>query len=116
VPTARDRGQSGEAIAALHLERLGYRILGRNYRIQRGEIDLVALDSDGSTLCFVEVRARKDDRFGRPEETVGRIKRSRLVRAAGCWLAGHPHEGACRFDVVGICGDRVTLIRDAFRS
>lgn len=114
--STRDVGSSAEDLAARHLQHLGWRILDRNYRIRRGELDLVALE--GETLSFVEVRARKDARFGAPEETVGAVKQSRLVRAAQHWLASrggsHAHR-PCRFDVIGIEGGRLRLIKDAFR-
>ena len=54
----RSLGQSGERLAALHLEAKGYRIVGRNVRVSNtGEIDIVAVDDD--TLVFVEVRTRR---------------------------------------------------------
>ena len=67
-----------------------------------GELDLVTLD--GETLCFVEVKARFDPRFGGAEAAVDRRKRRRLVRAAEAFLCEAEHtefrRGPCRFDAV----------------
>jgi putative endonuclease len=108
-----DVGTAAESRAALHLERLGYRIVHRNYRIRGGEIDLIALDR--ATLCFIEVRSRADTFHGRAEETITPAKQRRLILAAQHYLAGHPHSGPCRFDVIAINGPGLTLIPDAFR-
>jgi putative endonuclease len=115
VPTTRDLGAHAEAQAARYLEHLGYRIVTRNYTVKGGEIDLVA--AHGHTLCFVEVRARKDARHGTPQETVVHRKQRRVIAAARHYLAtqvrGAPP--ACRFDVVAVEGETITLIPDAFQ-
>ncbi|MEL7341821.1 MAG: YraN family protein, partial [Bacteroidota bacterium] len=53
-------GQQGEDIAAGYLEAKGFQILDRNYRFQKGEIDIVALMLDPAELVFVEVKTRSD--------------------------------------------------------
>lgn len=112
--STRDVGARGESAAAAFLEGHGYRIVQRNYRVRGGEIDLVC--EEGDVLCFVEVRSRADARFGTPEETIGRIKRRRIARAAQKWLTAHRREEAhCRFDVVVLEGNEIRLIQDAFR-
>ena len=56
--TRAERGRFGEARAADFVRReLGYRILARNWRYKRDEIDLVCLD--GAVLVFIEVRLRQ---------------------------------------------------------
>ena len=62
-------GTEGEALAAEHLEGLGYRVLERDLKLPLGQIDLVALD--GETLVFVEVKTRAGTSFGLPQEAVG---------------------------------------------
>jgi putative endonuclease len=115
----RARGRRGEKLAAAHLERAGYRIVGRNVRLQRGELDLVALD--GTTLCFVEVRLRSGAGYGTAEESVDARKRRRLVRLARELLATRrlPPHVALRFDVVAIDASQeppqIRLLRDAFQ-
>src|SRR3954468_6289983 len=85
-------GRAGEALAQRHLEARGVRILARNYRVARGrsqrggEIDLVALEPDG-TLVFVEVRVRHGSMGGGAAASVGPAKQARLVYAAQAWLA-----------------------------
>jgi putative endonuclease len=114
--TTRDLGDAAEDLAANHLTRLGFRIVARQFRVRGGEIDLVA--RDGGTLCFVEVRSRKDDGHGAPEETVGAIKQRRVITAARAWLAKHPTDDPCRFDVVAIVdgpGQKsIKLFKNAF--
>jgi putative endonuclease len=116
VVTTRDQprrlGDAAEDVAANHLTRLGFRIVARNFRTRGGEIDLVA--RDGSTLCFVEVRSRKDTQHGAPEETVTPVKQRRVLVAARAWLAKHPTNDPCRFDVVAIVGEQIELFRNAF--
>ena len=114
----RALGERGERLAEAALRRAGFRILQRNLRAGRSEIDLVALE--GRTLCFVEVRTRRGDRFGTPEESIDARKRSRLVRAAARALREQrfPPHARVRFDVVAVDAGRepprVRLIRDAF--
>ena len=112
-------GRQGEELAAQALRANGYRILERNVRSRMGEIDLVA--QDGRTLCFVEIRAKKSLRFGWPEESVGRLKKMRLVRLAQWYLQRYRLSGVpIRFDVVSIffgsdaTAARTRLIKGAF--
>ena len=117
--SSRERGRYGEAVAEAHLRAHGFRILARNVHLRHAEIDLVALDGDA--LCIVEVRLRSSRRYGTAEESVGRIKRLRLVRAAAQLVArgGLPPYATIRFDVVAVepgpGGPTVRLLRDAFR-
>src|SRR5919199_3498780 len=84
----RDRGALGERIAAQHLERRGYRIVERNYRSRRGELDLVA--ADRRTLVFCEVKTRVAGGAtgpATPLDAIGPAKRRRLRALAKEWLA-----------------------------
>jgi putative endonuclease len=75
----RSLGQSGERLAALHLEAKGYQIVGRNVRISNtGEIDILALDDD--TLVFVEVRTRRG--LGLAGESIHPRKAARMLSHA----------------------------------
>jgi len=95
-------GKEAEQAAANLLRAAGHRILQRNFRSPAGEIDLITMDAD--TLCFVEVKARFDPRFGGGAAAVDRRKRGRLVRAAEAFLCqperAKLRNGPCRFDVV----------------
>ncbi len=112
---SRALGAIAEARAAEFLQRKGYRVVDRNWTCRGGEIDLVCVDADGSTLVFVEVRARSSTSHGTPLETVVDLKRRRLIRAAEIYLhVKKKSDAACRFDVVAITGDYVEHVEDAF--
>ena len=89
-------GAQGEARAAEFLEGEGYRIMARNVRAGGVEIDLIV--RRGIWWAFVEVKTRRSQRYGRPEEAVDERKQARLVRGAGAWLADHPSRSRRRFD------------------
>ena len=97
-------GDAGERAAAAHLEANGYRILAKNHRCPRGEVDLVAGRDD--LLVFVEVRTRATARFGAPFETVTPAKQRKVIAAARDFLAGHggPRR-QIRFDVISVVDD-----------
>jgi putative endonuclease len=98
----RNLGRRGEAAAARHLQKHGYRILGRGVRLLRGEIDIIARGRDG-TLVFVEVKTRAGPECGPPEEAVTFAKRDQLRRIAQAYLSRHRLEDApCRFDVIAV--------------
>ena len=99
--TARALGRAGEDIACEYLERNKYTIVARGFRLFRGEIDIIA--RDGDVLVFVEVKARADESFGRPEESVTPGKQRQIRRIARGYLLANPCPGvACRFDVIAI--------------
>ena len=113
---SRRLGAQGETLAAAYLQRVGYRILARNYTCRCGELDLVA-EQDGC-LCFIEVKSRRSASFGGPAAAVNREKQRRIARAAAHYLqAFHPGPPpACRFDVVALHDQgEPELIPDAFR-
>lgn len=93
-------GRWGEERAAEYLRGRGYRILACNWRCRFGEIDIVA--REGKTLCFVEVKLRRGDRYGRAAEQVDRRKRQRLTLAAQAYLEQHPEDCPMRFDVLEV--------------
>jgi putative endonuclease len=94
-------------------------LVWRNYRVARGprarggEVDLIMRDRDG-TLVFVEVRVRRDARFGGAAASIGAAKRQRLVFAASHFLCALASPPPCRFDVVAVDGDRIEWLRAAF--
>lgn len=91
-------GAFGEDLAARRLQELGYRILRRNYRCPVGEIDIVAMAGD--TLALVEVRTRRGERMGTPEESIGPRKRAKMVEVAQTYVAETGYAGQWRLDVV----------------
>ncbi|MFA4964657.1 MAG: YraN family protein [Thermoleophilia bacterium] len=101
-------GRAAEETAARYLEARGWRLLGRNVRIGRGELDIVA--RHGSALVFVEVKARRTRACGSPEDAVTPLKRRQVARLAELWLAARPWAlrgvAEVRFDVVAVDGTR----------
>jgi putative endonuclease len=100
----RQIGDTGEQLAAEHLNRRGFQILDRNFRTRWGELDIVACD--GRTIVFCEVKTRVASRAGRdPLESVHPRKRAQVRRMAGRWLAerqDRPRATDLRFDAIGI--------------
>ena len=109
---AQAAGGAGEDRAADFLCKHGLVVVARNYRTRLGEIDVIA--REGATLVFVEVRLRKDARFGGAVESIGPRKRQRIIAAARMYLMRIARVPACRFDVVCIEGDEPKWIRGAF--
>ena len=110
-------GLEGERIASAFLEKRGYKILERNYRCRRGEVDLIA--RDGRVVVFVEVKARTSDRYGDPELAVDLRKQRKISIAALDYLVRNDLMDAdARFDVVVIKWEGKTptpaLIQNAF--
>ena len=102
---AKDQlGLDGEAVASVHLERAGMRIVARRWRCVYGELDIVALD--GGTLVFVEVKTRRGLAYGHPFEAITPDKVRRLRTLAGLWLQERPHRGPIRMDAVAIIAPR----------
>ena len=97
-----DAGKRGEDQALLHLEAKGYRLVARNFRILRGEIDLI-LDAPDGALVFVEVKSNRGSLSGRPLERIDGRKIVQLQRLAQryCALKDQGHRDI-RFDVVGV--------------
>ena len=91
-------GAWGEGKAAEFLKSRGYQILQTNFRSRFGEIDIIAEDDE--YLVFVEVRVRKTDSHGRPEETVDRRKQRKLRVTAEYYLQYHHTDKQPRFDIV----------------
>lgn len=97
---ARQLGQWGEDQVAEKLRREGWTVITRNFRCRMGEIDIIA--ENGRYLAFVEVKLRKNDRFGAACEAVTPSKRRKLLAAAQYYLMRHPTELQPRFDVAEV--------------
>ena len=113
-PSRRERGQEGEARAVAYLERSGYRIVDKNWRGRLGELDIVARDK--GTLVFVEVRTRGGNAHGNAIEMVNIHKQRKVTRVAWSYIATRrPWFTTARFDVIGITGEDIVHIKDAWR-
>ena len=94
-------GQAVETLVIPLLKEKGYRIIERNWRIRRAEIDIIAWQDE--TLCFIEVRSKSSKTFGSPEESVSPTKAKRLHLAAAAYLTRWSHKAPyCRFDFVAV--------------
>ncbi len=111
-----DLGKKGESLAAEYLAAKGFRILARNFRAGKAELDIVALDQ--GVLVVVEVKTRNTRYFGEPEEAVTKSKQKLLVRAANAYVRYKAFKGEVRFDVVSVIldeqGTSINHIPDAF--
>jgi putative endonuclease len=110
-------GRWGEEEAVLYLRRQGMKILERNLRTPVGEIDIIA--RKGKILVFVEVKTRRSDAFGTPQEAVGPFKQRQILRTAQWYLGDGRGKGLQpRFDVIAVRpapgGALVEHIVDAF--
>ena len=110
-------GKEGERIAADFLKKNGYRICETNFRCPIGEIDIIARDKN--TLVFIEVKTRKSEELGYPEEAVG-IKKQRKMSQLALWYLQQKKvaDTDARFDVIAITllpqGEEIKLIKNAF--
>lgn len=109
----RETGAVYEKMAGKYLESKGYTILQYNFYCKMGEIDVVALK--GNTIVFVEVKYRCDEKNGHPLEAVTKKKQRMICRSANYYLYHHNlYDYDCRFDVIGIVGEEIHWIQNAF--
>lgn len=92
-------GQEAERKAAQFLEEKGYKILKRNWRYLRLEIDIIAEDLETDEIVIVEVKARIDPMID-PLDSIDKKKRSNLVTAADQYIVSNDIEQECRFDII----------------
>lgn len=113
-------GPRGEGLAAKALKRAGYKILERNIKLGRYEIDLIA--REGDTIAFVEVKTRRIGDPVPPEENVHHAKRRRIISAAKLYIARQTDPSLYyRFDIVSVIIPHkgkpdITILRDAFQD
>ena len=118
--TALATGLEAEELACQYLQQQGLKILSRNFRTPRGELDVIM--EDGKTIVFVEIRYRKQTRFGSGAESVTQAKQAKLITTALYYLQQHPKytHRPTRFDVVSITRQtgqaEIDWIKDAFQS
>ena len=102
MPHRRQRlGGQGETLAVAFLEGRGFQVRERNYRCAEGEMDIVA--QQGDCLVFVEVKTRRGENYGGPEEAITRRKRERLLAVAAAYEQEHDDLPPLRrIDVVSV--------------
>lgn len=100
MSTTKEIGDRSEAHAAEYLKKKGYKLLEKNYRYKRGEIDLIM--QFNKTIIFVEVKSRKNAKFGYPEEFVNDKKAEMIRTTAEAYTFEEEWNGMIRFDIVSI--------------
>lgn len=111
-----DMGAKGEHFARSFLEKNGYEILHCNWRYKHLEADIIA--KQGGFLVIVEVKTRKTDYFGEPEESVDQRKQNNLLGIANAYLGLKNMDLEVRFDIISIIlkdeNPRIHHIKEAF--
>ena len=114
-----DLGNLAEELAASFLEGNGYKILVKNFRYQKGEIDIIA--EFDNQIIIVEVKARGSDIFMEPQEAVTKKKIKSLVMVADFFMKDRDLKQEVRFDIIAVLPDekgrlKITHLEDAFQS
>ena len=108
-----EAGAWGERLACRYLRRRFYRILATGYSCRFGEIDIIARKRN--LLVFVEVKYRENDKNGHPLQAVSVSKQRTISKCAFYYMQKYKvQEESVRFDVVGILGDEIQVIQNAF--
>lgn len=121
MATHNEIGKKGEEIAAGFLEAKGLHIMDKNYRFEKSEIDIVALQLEPAEVVFVEVKSRSNHAGGYPEEAITEEKKRLIYKAADAYLYEKQlWTVPIRFDVVAITFSNpehplIHHIEDAFR-
>ena len=93
-------GKTGEKLSVDFLIGKGFKILNRNWRYKKAEIDIIVSKKD--ILIFIEVKTRKSEYFSSPEESITPKKIDLYQEAAEAYLEQHKLENEVRFDVISI--------------
>lgn len=96
-------GRLGEEAVCRYLEKYGYTIAVRNYRIKGGEIDIIAVNED--YIVFVEVKTRKPDSLVSGFDAISKKKKGLIIRAAADYCCKNPTSLQPRFDVAQVIFD-----------
>lgn len=97
------QGQAAEDQALAYLQQQGCQLIERNWHCKHGEIDLIMLS--GCLLLFIEVKYRKNNRYGGAAYSITPSKLRKLQTTAELYLQQHPYNGACRIDALLIEGN-----------
>lgn len=109
-------GKEGEDLAVAHLLKHGYKIVARNFRYQKAEVDIIARKKD--VLAVIEVKTRSTPDFGDPQNFVKQKQINSLVKAIDYFVNEHRLDVNVRFDIVAIirnkAGTKIEHLEDAF--
>jgi len=119
MATHNDFGKKAEDLAAEYLQKEGYKILAKNFRFQKAEIDIIAEKEE--TIVIIEVKARSTDVFILPQEAVTKTKIRSIVSAANHFLEESNTQNEVRFDIISVLPDekgilKIEHITDAFEA
>ena len=109
-------GEKGEQLAVEFLQKNNYKILERNWRFKKAEIDIIAIKND--VLAVVEVKTRSSNYFGNPQDFVNQKKIQLLVEAINEYVTSKDLDIEVRFDIIAILKEKNTFniehLEDAF--
>ncbi|WP_284462665.1 YraN family protein [Chryseobacterium sp.] len=114
-----DFGILAEDLAVEHLKKNDYKILVRNFRFKKNEIDIIA--EKDNLIIIVEVKARSTDLFILPQEAVTKAKIKSIVSAANHYMEEFDKDNEVRFDIISVLPDEkrnliIDHIPDAFQA
>lgn len=120
MATHNEFGKDAEAAAADYLIQNNYKILERNWRFLKAEIDLIAIDESVTELVIIEVKSLNSDGFKNPEEAVNKKKRKLLISAADQYVLSNSITLEVRFDIISMLKQnpfwKITQIKNAFQA
>lgn len=113
-----DFGKAGEDLATKYLIRDGYKIIERNWKHHKFELDIIA--QKGGELIIIEVKTRKNELFARPQDAVNERKIRNIALAADQYIKMNERDMPVRFDIISITGTgndvHLEHIEDAFTA
>ena len=116
MATHNELGIKGEEIAVEFLEKNSYRILERNWRFKKAEVDIIAFKK--GVLAVAEVKTRSSNYFGDPQDFVNQKKIQLLVEAINEYVISKNLDVEVRFDIIAITKNQekfeIKHLKDAF--
>ena len=116
MATHNDLGKKGEELAVDFLQKNNYKILDRNWRYKKAEVDIITLKND--VLAVIEVKTRSSNYFGNPQDFVNPKKIQLLVEAINEYVTSKDLDVEVRFDIIAILKNNNTFkiehLKDAF--
>ena len=112
MKTTKIIGDEAEYVAMNYLIQHNYLIYEKNYRYSKSEIDLIVMKDN--QLIFVEVKYRKNDKYGFPEIAVNRKKEEKIKEGATAYIQQIDWKKHVRFDIIAIVGSQIEHFKDAF--
>lgn len=96
-------GKEGENVAKKYLESNNYKVIEKNFRCKRGEIDIIAEDMKTKEYCFIEVKTRSNKEFGTPATAVDKVKQRKITMTTKFYILKNKLQNSfIRFDVIEV--------------